>query len=198
MLELTEPPPDRGARLAADHRDHLVVAAHRDALHVDLLGGAEQRRDALHDLTAAQGLGDEGARRLVDHRADQVRRVDGLAGGRPHLGQDDGAGAVLAVDGREQEQVGEAEVGERLPRSGEALHVAERFAPQRGLGARLLEERGHTEGCSVPACAKRHSPTSASPATSVMSWSNVGTRTTTSGRRASSAWSSASRRATTS
>ena len=83
--------------------------------------------------------GDERPRHLVDDRADEVRRVHGLAGGRAHLGERPRTAAVLALDRREQQEVGEAEVGERLPRRREPLDVAQRLAPERGLRARLLE-----------------------------------------------------------
>ncbi len=145
---------------------------------------------------------DEGPRHLVDDRADEVHRVDGLAGGRPHLGEHHRAAAVLPHDRREQEEVGEAEVGQRLPRRREPLDVTQRFSPERGLGARLLEEGGHVGIVPAAPVAKRASPMRANARASSMSAENAGTLTMTSGPggaiRVSSVRSSASRRATTS
>ena len=149
LLEVTEVATERRARLAGDDGHHRPAVTHRDALHVRPLARTEQRGVALDHLAGAERPRHERPRHLVDDRTDQVHRVDGLAGRGAHLGQHDRAAAVLPDHRREQQEVGEAEVGERLPRRREPLHVTQRLAPQRGLGARLLEERGH-EGI-VPA-----------------------------------------------
>jgi hypothetical protein len=185
VFELTDPPSQRQTRLPHDDRDHIVTRTYRDVLHVRSLDGTEQQRVALHDLALGPRAPDERERALVDDRIDEVRGVHGLARCRPDLRHDHEPRRVT-FEGRQQQQVGEAEVGERLPRRGETLHMPQRFAAQR--------RRRH----ALDPCGKRYSPMRARPATSAMSDSKFGTLTTTSGRRDSSARSSASRRATTS
>ena len=95
--------------------------------------GPEEESVAVDDVAVAEHLRQEWTRRLVDERADEVGRVDGLAGGRAHLRHDDEARGI-AVDRREQQQVGETEVGQRLPCRRQPLHVPQRITPK--LGAR--------------------------------------------------------------
>ena len=89
LLELAEVAAEGGTGLPGDDRDHRPGVAHGDALHVRPLGRPEQRRVALDHLAGAEGACDERPRHLVDDRAHEVHRVDGLAGRRPDLGQHD-------------------------------------------------------------------------------------------------------------
>ena len=145
VLELAEAG-DRGsdARLPGDHGHDDPAVAHRDALHVDPLGRAEDGRRRPRRSRRCARPGPRAAA-PISSTTEPTRSVgySGLAGGGPHLGQHHRTAAVLPVDRREEEQVGEAQVGEGLPRRREPLHVTQRLSPQRGLRARLLEERGH-------------------------------------------------------
>ena len=87
--------------------------------------------------------GDERALDLVDHVPDEVRDVQRLAGRRAHLREHDEAVAVLVGDRREQQEVGEREVGEQPPREGQALQMRERVALHRGVDERELLEGRH-------------------------------------------------------
>ena len=104
---------------------------------------AEHVRLALGLLGPPPRAGDERPLDLVDHVADEVRDVEGLAGGRANLREHDEAVTVLVGDRREQQQVGEREVGEQPPREGEALQVRERVALHRGVNERELLEGRH-------------------------------------------------------
>ena len=121
---------------------------------------------------------------------------DGLAGRRTDLRHDHEPGRS-PFDGRQQQEIGEAEVGEWLPRRGQPLDVTHRLTAQRHVRPRLVHRCDGTDARRRAELrsrgAKRWSPIRASPATSAMSDSKFGTLTTTSGRRDSSARSSASR-----
>ena len=202
LLELAQVATERGPRLAVTTA--TTEPAWRTGMHWTWARSLDPSRgespSAISPVRKARGHERPGD--LVDDRADEVHRVHGLTGGRPHLGQHHRAAAVLPHDRREQQEVGEAQVGQRLPRRREALDVTQRFPPERGLGARLLEEGGH--GGIVPAAglAKSASPMRANARASSMSVEKAGTLTMTSGpggaRRVSSCRNSASRRATTS
>ena len=81
---------------------------------------------------------------LVDDGADEVLRVVGLAGDRPHLREHDEAVTFLARDRREQHEVGEREVGERPPARDEPLEVHEIRPAQPGAEPGQVVERAHT------------------------------------------------------
>ena len=143
-LELAGLATERRRRLPGEHADHLAAAAHRDGQHPHPL---LQRRDGglpLDDLAEPERPGDERPLLLVDDGADPVGPVHGLGGGGPDLGEDEEPLAVLGVDGgREEEEVGEAEVGEQAPAGDEALEVVDGPAVERGVEAGELRERGH-------------------------------------------------------
>ena len=51
--------------------------------------------------------------------------------------------ALFALDGGEEQEIGEAEVGEHLPRRHEPSGVRERRAAEGGVRARQLETERH-------------------------------------------------------
>ena len=146
-LELTGPAGERHRLLARDEPDEPVVAAHRDHLHPHALLRAERGGVAPDDVGRPPAPRVQRAFDLVDDRADEVLRVVGLAGDRPHLGEHDEAVTLLARDRREQQEVGEREVGERPPRRDEAFHVHEIGARRASVRASArLVERAHGVG----------------------------------------------------
>ena len=64
----------------------------------------------------------------LDHLADEVDRVEGAGGVGAELADD--AEAFAAVDGQEQQQVGEGEVGDELPARHQAVQVLDRVVGQ--------------------------------------------------------------------
>jgi hypothetical protein len=97
----------------------------------------------LEDLPLPPRPADQRAFDLGDHRADHVVGVQRLVGGRAHLPQHDETMTLLALDGGEEQQVGEAQVGQHLPRRHEPSRVRERHAAQRRVRARQLEPECH-------------------------------------------------------
>ena len=195
--------PSVGRRLAGDDRDHSP--AWRTGMHCTCARSldAEQRRVALDDLAGAEGPGDERPRHLVDDRADEVHRVDGLAGGRAHLGEDDRSGCPSSPT------TGASSRRSEKQRSASACHDAasrctwRSDSPQSAVLVRACSKNVVTRR-SVPAvprqrtpgrCAKRCSPMRGEPGdVGDVGRRSSGTLTTTSGERAaSSARSSASR-----
>ena len=143
-LELTGLAAERRRRLPGEHPDHLAVAAHRDAEHPHPLLQGRDGGLALDDLAEPEGTGDERPLLLVDGGADPVGPVDGLRGARPDLPEHEEAVAVLRVDGgREQQEVGEAEVGQEPPPGDQALEVADSSPVEGRVEASELGERGH-------------------------------------------------------
>ena len=143
-LELAGLTTERRSRLPGEHTDHLAPTAHRDGQHAHPL---LQRRDGclpLDDLAEPEGPGHERPLLLVDGGPDPVGSIHGLRRRGPDLGEDEEPLAVLRVDGgREEEEVGEAEVGEQTPARHEALEVVDGPAVERGVEAGELRERGH-------------------------------------------------------
>ena len=80
---------------------------------------------------------------LVDDGADEVLRVVGLAGDRPHLREHDEAVTLLARDRREQHEVGEREVGERAPAGDQPLEVHEIGPAEPRAQPGQIVERAH-------------------------------------------------------
>ena len=140
-LQLARPPAGRRRRLAGHDADQLRSAADGDALHPRPLPRPEDGAVAVDDLPRAPGAGDQRALELLDDRPDQVDRVQGLARGRADVREDDEAVALLALDRGEEQQVGEAQVGQRLPGRDQPLRVTQRLAGQRGVAPRELEQR---------------------------------------------------------
>jgi hypothetical protein len=64
----------------------------------------------------------------LDHLADQVGRVQGAGGVGSQLADD--AEALAVLDGQEQQQVGEGEVGDQLPARHQAVQVLDRVVGQ--------------------------------------------------------------------
>ena len=80
----------------------------------------------LDDLARTEAVGHERAIFGGEHRAHPVAAVHGLRRRRPDLAEDDERGVRLAaLDGRVQQQVSEAEVGEQAPRADKALEMRE-------------------------------------------------------------------------
>ena len=143
-LELAGLAAEGRRRLPGEHADDLAAAADRDAQHPHPLLEGGDGGLALDDLAEPEGPGDERPLLLVDDGADPVGPVDGLRGGRAHLDEHEEPLAVRRVDGgREQQEVGEAEVGEQAPAGDEALEVVDAAPVERGVEAGELGERGH-------------------------------------------------------
>ena len=98
---------------------------HRDALHAHPLLRADRVRVGLDELARPPAAREQRPLDLVDDGADEVLRIVGLAGDRPHLREHDEPVALFTGDRREQHQVGEREVGERPPADDEPLEVHE-------------------------------------------------------------------------
>src|SRR3974390_3065176 len=170
----------------------MRAAPYGDCLHAHPILRAQRAGVALHDPARAPATGKQRALDLVDDRADELLRVVRLAGDGAHVGERDETVAFLARDRREEQESGERQVGQRTPRGDEPLDVLQIGARERRAREREIVERAHGV-----APGKRWLLIAARPSTSPMSSENVGTRATTSGTRASSARSSASRIATT-
>ena len=131
----------RGVRIArgkvhapAEVGDDVTVAVDGD-----------DRGVALDDVAAAPGPGEQRALHLVDDGPDHVGGVQGLAGGRANLGHDDESVGLLAGDGHEHQEVGEAEVGEEPPRHRETAGMDEVLTDQFGVADCQLVEHRHNE-----------------------------------------------------
>ena len=84
----------------------------------------------------------EGSVGLVGLLPQQVVAVEGLARRRPDLAEHDEGAAVL-VGGHEQQQVGEAEVGQQAPRRDQPLEMALLRWGETGSGPGDVGEAGH-------------------------------------------------------
>ena len=129
------------------------VVAHRDVLHRHLLADDRVVDGAAHDLARVQAAGHQRPLGLVDRLAHQVLLDQCGPVVRPHLAEHDELGilvllgrpCVRPVDRDEEEQVGEAEVGQDAPAAEEALEVLElvglevgvALAPARPVWARF-------------------------------------------------------------
>ena len=106
---------DRVAR--QEHRpEERLLPAHGDALHPRPFSTARAADLAVDDLAQPPGPSHEGALGLVDDAAHLVLAVEGLARRRADLAEDDEALPVPVAQGHEQQEVGEAQVGEQAPR----------------------------------------------------------------------------------
>ena len=147
LLEVAGLAGERRRRLAGEDGDHLVAPPHRDGDHPH---ARPERLDvdlALDDLAQTEGSGDDGPLDLVDHLAHEVVAVHGLVGRRPDLAEDDVA-ADLPVAGagrhrHEEQEVGEAEVGQQAPGRDEADEVVDPFLVDLGVGPGQLGQARH-------------------------------------------------------
>ena len=115
--------PIDGADSRVSDTDDLAVAADRDAQHPDPLADHGEVDLALDDLAVAERAGHQRPLGLVEAGPDPVAPVHGLARGGPHLGQHDELAAAEVADRGEQQEVGEAEVGQQPPRRRQPLEV---------------------------------------------------------------------------
>ena len=125
-LELAGLAGERHRGFTGEQRDEPAGAAHRDALHAHAFLRADRVRVGLDQLAGAPATRASSGRSTSSTTVpDEVLRVVGLAGDRPHLREHHEPVALFARDRREQHQVGEREVGERAPAGHEPLEVHE-------------------------------------------------------------------------
>ena len=142
-LELAGPSTRGGGCLAREHRDLPSPVADGHGLHVHPLTTAEHLGLTVVALGVAPGPHERGPLHLVDDVADEVVHVERLTRGRTHLGEDHEPVAVLVRDRREQQQVGERQVGEQPPRHRQPFEMGELVGRQLGPQDRELGEGGH-------------------------------------------------------
>ncbi len=173
-LELPRLGPVGLGRLAGEHGDDRALVTHGDAHDPDASLEPRALDVALDDFAALERLRDEWSLLGGAHFADEVGVVDRLARRRADVAEHD----ELVNAGRHIEhQVGEAEVGEHVPRRDEPAQVR----PGTVVERRRLVQR------------HRWRPIWSRPATSAMSSSKYGTVTTAPGTFDSSMRCSASR-----
>ena len=146
LLELTRLAPDLRRRLAREDREDVTLEAHGNAL--DARPFADVGGDlAVDDLAQLEGLGDEVPLGGRDDASHLVLVVQGLARGGADLAEHDEpllpVVAVVGLEGREQQQVGEGNVGEQGPRGHQPLQVLEGRTGQAGVGGRQRGKRDH-------------------------------------------------------
>ena len=145
-LELARAPRE-GHRLFTRHDpDEAVGTAHRDDLHPHPVLRSERGGVAADDVARSPAPRVQGTFDFVDNGADEVLRVVGLPGDRTHLGEHDEPMSLFARDRREQQEIGERQVGEVAPRRDEPLHVHEVGARQGRTCEREVFERAHGVG----------------------------------------------------
>ena len=143
-LQLAGAAAGHGGGVPGDEGDDLVPEADGDGLYVGPFRGAADDGGVAHaDVAQPPHLGGQGPFHLVDDGAEHVVAVQGLVGGGPHLGQHHEPVALVAGHGRQQQQVGEAEVGEDPPRGGQPVEVGELLRRQAGVGTGQLEQGRH-------------------------------------------------------
>ena len=141
-LEVARPAPHRRSRLPGEHAEQGVLPPNGDALHPRHLPCGSELDLAVDDVAQAPGPGHQGPVEGVEDLADLVLAVERLAGGGPDLAQDHEAAGGRVLDGDEEEQVGEAQVGQQSPGAHQALQVRQRGPVEGGL-AGDLGEGGH-------------------------------------------------------
>ncbi len=154
--------------------------AHGDVLHRHLLTEDRVVDAAADDLAGMEALGHQRPLRLVDGLADQVLVHQGGPVVRPHLTEHDELGilvavarqraagravahrtrivralrsAFLEVDGHQEQEVREGEVGQHAPASEQSLEVSELLGFEIGVAQCELRRRGHQS--SPPALTSR-------------------------------------------
>ncbi len=142
-FELSRTPADRRGRLSGEDGEHLPLPPHRDALDPSALSSGGDGDLALDDLTEAEGAGHEGPFGFVDHLADEVVSVEGLARRRPDLAEHDEPATRTARHRHEEKEIGETQVAQHPPRTHETLEVAERARLERGVQPGQFVEASH-------------------------------------------------------
>ena len=126
--------------LAGQDGDRRAVAVDGDGEHPGRVGQVLQLDVALHDLARAERARQHRRLGRVGEAADPVGVVHGLRGRRPHLADDQPA---VVLRRHVQQQVGEAEVGQRVPLRGEPVEVRHLVAIEAGVVTDEGGERGH-------------------------------------------------------
>ena len=142
-LELARAPGERHRLLAGDDSDERVGAPNGDHLYSHAILRPECRRITADDVSRPPASRVQGPFHLVDDGADEILRVIRLPGDRPHLREHHESVAFFTGDRRQQQDIGERQVGEVPPRRDEAFHVHEIAARQRGARHRKILERAH-------------------------------------------------------
>ena len=115
-------------RLDTEHGHDLALMADGHGLDPDRLGVDQDRLKRPLTPALPPGPLDIRVPGRLDHLADQVDRVEGAGGVGAQLADD--AEALAALDGQEQQQVGEGEVGDQLPARHQAVEVLDRVVRQ--------------------------------------------------------------------
>jgi len=115
-------------RLDAEHGHDLAPVADGHGLDKDRLGVDQDRLQRALAPALPPGPLHVRVPGGLDHLADQVGRVQGAGGVGAQLADD--AEALAVLDGQEQEQVGEGQVGDQLPAGHQAVQVLDRIVGQ--------------------------------------------------------------------
>ena len=141
-LELSGSATYRQGRLSGHQGNQPALPSHRDADQPGVLAAARNDHLALDHAPQMPGPGQQGPVLRGEDPAHQVLQVQGLAGGRANLAQDDEA-LHRSLDRDEQEEIREAQVGQHAPPGDQALQVSHHRTVQFGVFRHQFGQRGH-------------------------------------------------------